>query len=70
VAPGDPEESVLWRKAAARTTGFDGVPGLGMPIGDPPLDVNELEALRLWIAAGAPASGTIASAQALLDCLP
>jgi hypothetical protein len=70
VVPGDPEESVLWRKVAARTAGLDGVPGLGMPIGDPPLDVNELEALRLWIAAGAPASGTVMPAQTLLDCLP
>ena len=70
VAPGDPENSVLWRKVAARTAGLDGVPGLGMPIGDPPLDSNELEALRVWIAAGAPATGTITPAQALLDCLP
>ena len=70
VKPGDPEESVLWRKVAARTAGFDGVPGLGMPVGDPPLDQSELEAVRLWIAAGAPATGTVAPAQALLDCLP
>jgi hypothetical protein len=68
VTPGDPEQSVLWRKLAARTTGLDGVPGLGMPIGDPPLDVSELEALRLWIVAGAPATGTVAEAQTLLDC--
>jgi hypothetical protein len=68
VDPGDPEESVLWRKVAVRTLGFADVPGLGMPIGDPPVDVDELEAVRLWIAAGAPASGVVAEAQALLDC--
>lgn len=70
VAPGDPAHSVLWRKLAARTVGLGDVPGLGMPIGDPPLDADELEALRLWIAAGAPASGTVADAHALLDCRP
>jgi hypothetical protein len=70
VAAGDPTESLLWRKLAARTLGLGGVPGVGMPVGDPPLDRNELEALRLWIAAGAPETGTVAQAQALLDCQP
>jgi hypothetical protein len=70
VAPGDPEESVLWQKLAVRTLGLTGVPGLGMPIGDPPADVDELEAVRLWIAAGAPETGAVAAAQALLDCRP
>jgi len=68
VAPGDPEHSFLWQKVAVRTLGLDDIPGLGMPIGDPPLDVDELDALGLWIAAGAPATGTIAEAQALLAC--
>jgi len=68
VAPGDPEHSLLWQKLAARTLGLGGVPGLGMPIGDPQVDGDELEAVRLWIGAGAPATGTVAEAQTLLDC--
>ena len=58
VAPGDPEQSMLWRKLAARTLGQSGVPGTGMPIGDPAVGTNELEAVRQWILAGAPATGT------------
>lgn len=70
VAPGDPEGSFLWRKVAARTIGLTDVPGLGMPIGDPPFDAAELDALRLWIAAGAPETGIVPAAHALLDCAP
>jgi hypothetical protein len=68
VAPGDPEGSFLWRKVAARTIGLTDVAGLGMPIGDPPFDAVELEALRLWIAAGAPETGLVPAAHVLLDC--
>jgi hypothetical protein len=68
VIPGDPEHSFLWQKLAVRTLGLDGVPGLGMPLGNEPVDAAELDALRLWIAAGAPATGTVAEAQALLGC--
>jgi hypothetical protein len=68
VAPGDAEHSLLWQKLAARTLGLGDVPGLGMPIGDPAVDADELEAVRLWIADGAPPTGTVAEAQALLDC--
>jgi hypothetical protein len=68
VSPGDPEHSFLWQKLAARTLGLADVPGLGMPIGDPPVDADELEVVRLWIAAGAPETGAVAGAQALLAC--
>jgi hypothetical protein len=70
VAPGDPGHSFLWQKLAVRTLGLADVPGLGMPMGNEPVDADELEAVRLWIAAGAPATGTVADAQALLDCRP
>jgi hypothetical protein len=68
VVPGDPDRSMLWRKLAARTLRLGGVPGNSMPIGDPSLDVTELDAVRRWIAAGAPEHGTVPDAHALLDC--
>jgi hypothetical protein len=68
VAPGDPEGSMLWRKLAARTLGVGTVPGTPMPIGDPVVGVSELEAIRQWILAGAPATGAVPEVQALLAC--
>ena len=71
VEPGAPELSMLWRKLAARTLSLDGVPGTPMPIGDPPLDPDELAALAAWIAAGAPETGSVPAADALLGfCAP
>lgn len=71
VEAGDHERSLLWRKLAASTLGLAGVPLSPMPQGLPPLPANQLDALRLWIAAGAPASGEVAGTAALLDvCLP
>jgi hypothetical protein len=68
VAPGDPEGSMLWRKIAVRTLGLGGVPNAGMPIGDPVVGVGELEAIRQWILAGAPPTGSVPAADVLLDC--
>jgi hypothetical protein len=68
VAPGDPDRSMLWLKLAGRTLGIAGVPGTAMPIGEPAVDAHELDAIREWILAGAPATGTIERAQALLHC--
>lgn len=72
VEPGDPEQSLLWRKLAARTLGLGGVPGGSMPSGDTaPLSEDELRAVELWIRNGAPATGTITGTEKLLDpCLP
>jgi hypothetical protein len=71
VAPGEPERSLLWRKLAAATLGLAGVPGTPMPSGLPPLPAAELEALRLWIRAGAPAEGVVAGTEARIgSCLP
>lgn len=68
VVPGDPASSLLWQKVAARTVSLGGVPGLGMPIGDPAVDADELAALELWIAAGAPGTGPVRGLPQLLDC--
>jgi hypothetical protein len=72
VEPGAPEESLLWRKLAARTQGLAGVPGSAMPTGDAaPLSEDELRVLELWIKSGAPARGTVSGTDRLADaCLP
>ena len=42
-----------------------------MPNGLPPLSADELEAVRLWIYAGAPQTGTVGGTESLLNaCLP
>jgi hypothetical protein len=64
VKPGDPDASFLWRKLAGA---LDADEGDRMPAaGSPPLDALELELVRAWIAAGAPAVGRVAEA----PCLP
>lgn len=52
------DTSFLYRKI---TGDFDGNPALGarMPFGRPKLDAFQIEIVRLWIAAGAPASGWV-----------
>jgi len=56
VVPGDPDNSLLFIKIAAKLDG--GVPPCGdtMPLGPdvPALSANEVERVRRWIAAGAP----------------
>ena len=39
-----------------------------MPIGDPTVGTAELEAIRQWILAGAPATGSVPEVQSLLAC--
>jgi len=76
IQPGDKDRSYLWLKLAAATDpsqmppGFQ-ISGAPMPNGLPPLTKDELEALRLWIYAGAPRTGTVAGTDTLLNaCLP
>jgi hypothetical protein len=68
VTPGEPARSMLWLKLAARTLGTPGAPGNSMPIGEPAVDGNELQAIAEWILAGAPATGKVSRAHELLDC--
>src|SRR5262249_30635498 len=70
VQPGDEQQSFLWRKLAAKTRGLAGVPGTPMPSSVPAIPDDELEAIARWIRAGAPGSGTVPAAAALLDTCP
>jgi hypothetical protein len=74
VKPGDPRESLLWLKLAKKTLGGEylTVPGSGMPFGDvPALSRDEVEAVRLWIQAGASDHGVVPETADLLSaCLP
>jgi len=69
VFPGDQELSVLYRKLAAATEGTDaGNLGQPMPVGVEPLSADQLEAMRLWIRAGAPSDSIVARTLELLGC--
>lgn len=72
VEPGDKDRSHLYLKLWAKTEpGAVTVAGAPMPSGLPALLAEELEALRLWIYAGAPETGTVIGTEGLLDaCLP
>jgi cysteine-rich repeat protein len=72
VDPGYRDGSFLWWKLAKATQGLgDEVAGAGMPNGLAPLSEDELEAVRLWIQAGAPEEGVVRGTAELLDtCLP
>jgi hypothetical protein len=72
VVPGDNDRSYLWLKLAASTRpGTVQIGGAPMPLGLPALSEDELEAVRLWIYAGAPETGTVIGTEGLLDaCLP
>ena len=80
IQPGEPSESFLYAKLEAATRpGSVTIAGSPMPSGLPPLSANELEAIRLWIEAGAPETGSVGDAESgtsdgigkLLDaCLP
>ncbi len=72
VEPGDRDRSYLFQKLAAKVRpGTIAVNGSPMPSGRPAISERELEALRLWIYAGAPETGVVIGTEALLDaCLP
>jgi hypothetical protein len=76
IEPGDEDRSFLWLKLAA-STAPDLIPpeiqvaGAPMPNGLPPISMDELNALRLWIHSGAPETGTVSGTDKLLNaCLP
>jgi hypothetical protein len=72
VQPGSRQDSFLWEKLAAATEGYDlGGRGTPMPNGTAPLTPDELEAVRLWIQFGAPATGVVNGTEEFLGgCLP
>jgi hypothetical protein len=69
VFPGDQDRSLLYRKLAAATEGTDlGSLGQAMPLNAAPLSTDQLEAMRLWIRAGAPSDSIVAETLELLGC--
>ena len=60
LVPGEPSESFLFQKVSASTIpgSFD-ITGSPMPVAAAPLSEDVLEALRLWIEAGAPETGSV-----------
>jgi cysteine-rich repeat protein len=70
LAPGERMQSLIWLKIAKATLGaLDDLPGGGMPIGFP-LPADVVEALGVWIDAGAPIEGFVAGAEALRPACP
>jgi hypothetical protein len=67
VAPGDPAGSLLWNVLAKGlgVPGADALPGIAMPIGGR-LTADDVDAVRLWIAAGAPPDGVVSGTDAFL----
>ena len=80
IQPGEPGESFLYLKLQAATLpGRVQIAGGPMPVGLAPISESELEAVRLWIEAGAPETGAVGDSSngdstyvaSLLDaCLP
>lgn len=72
IRAGDNDRSYLWLKLAAKTEpGSVEIGGAPMPVGDTALSSDELELVRRWIKAGAPASGTVGETQEFIDgCVP
>lgn len=72
VTPGQKDLSLLWYNLAAATLPEEWqAPLRAMPLALPPLSVDELEAMRLWIDQGAPRNETVAGTGDLLNaCLP
>ena len=60
VDPRSPSSSVLYRKLAAKTKpGSYDISGSPMPAAGEAISAGQLEAIRLWIEAGAPESGSV-----------
>lgn len=70
VFPGEQKNSFLFLKLAAATNGSSLPPGGGlpMPLAGQALTANHLEAMRLWIRAGAPETADVDKVASLLGC--
>jgi len=70
VYPGEQGLSFLFQKLAAGTNGtaLPGGGGQAMPFGGAPLTDDHLEAMRLWIRAGAPEHTDVDNVATLLGC--
>ena len=65
VEPGQPDESYLFFKLAAATDPSLGFPisGSPMPSGGAPISEDQLQAIRMWIQAGAPETGSVGDSE-------
>ena len=70
VVPGQPDQSLLYLKLAAKTLNLKGVPGAPMPVSALALSPDELEGIRLWILAGASQTGIVSGVADLIDACP
>ena len=71
VYPGEQAKSLLYLKMEARTLGKNLENGLGKPMPPKSFDAvskEHLEAMRLWIRAGAPKTGIVEGTPELLKC--
>ena len=70
VFPGDQALSLLYHKLAAATEGteLDGKFGQPMPFNADPLSEDQLEAMKLWLRAGAPSDSIVGGTLELLGC--
>jgi len=69
VKPGEQDLSLLYLKLAAATNGTDlGSLGQPMPVGAEPLLDDQLEAVRVWIRAGASEDSIVGGTLELLGC--
>jgi hypothetical protein len=63
VSPRRPSDSYFYQKLAAKTEpGSYDIAGSPMPSGSPAISKDQLEAIRLWIEAGAPELGSVGDA--------
>lgn len=71
VEPASPISSSLYLKLLKAADPSVDIAGDGMPTGLGPIDADLIEAVRVWILAGAPDTGTVPGTEALLGgCFP
>ena len=71
IVPASPTSSSLYLKLLKTVDPLTDIPGDGMPSGLPPIHDDLLEAVRIWILAGAPETGTVSGTETLLGgCFP
>lgn len=70
ILPGEQEESLLYRKLAAKTLDVElpSASGAPMPVGSGMVPEDQLNALRIWIRGGAPETGVVLGTEALFSC--
>ena len=70
IAPGKPDSSFLWVKLTLDTVHHGGTLGGKMPLGGFGIPLGQIEYIKRWIAAGAPAAGDVIDTTLLLDRVP